>query len=202
MIAHISGNLIHKSPEHIVVDVGGVGYELFVPLTTYYRLPQTGEGVQLHTYTHVREDALQLYGFWSLAEKDLFGQLIGVSKVGPRLARNILSGLPAEQLKQAIMAEDIAAITAIPGVGRKVAERLIMELRDKLAETVSTAERALMEEDVKQKDKIRDVVSALANLGYKQEAATAAVRKALQAAGADQRLEDLIKRSLSFLTRK
>jgi Holliday junction DNA helicase RuvA len=201
MIAHISGKLIHKSPEYVVVDVGGVGYRLFTPLSTYYRLPQAGENVQLHTYTHVREDTLQLYGFWSLAEKELFEQLIGVSKIGPRLARNILSGLPAEQLRQAICTSDVAAITTIPGVGRKVAERVVMELRDKLAETAGEAERVLIEEETQHKDKIKDAVSALVNLGYKPEAARAAVRKSLRELGAAEELEGLIKHSLGLLAR-
>ena len=201
MIARINGQLIHKSPESIVVDVAGVGYELFIPLSTYYRLPQVGEGVRLHAYTHVREDALVLYGFWSLAEKDLFGQLIGVSKIGPRLARNILSGLPVEQLRQAIITEDVAVITTIPGIGRKVAERLVMELKDKLAGTISDAERVLIEEESQHKDKIADLVSALVNLGYKPEAAKAAARKSLQELGAGERLEELLKRALGFLTR-
>ncbi len=172
-----------------------------IPLSTYYRLPQQGEGVQLHAYTHVREDALQLYGFWSLAEKGLFEQLIGVSKIGPRLARNILSGLPVEQLRQAIVTEDIAVIITIPGVGRKVAERMVMELKDKLAETVSDAERTLIEEDAKHKDKIGDVVSALVNLGYKPEAAKAAARKSVQELGGSEKLEDLLKCSLGHLSK-
>ncbi len=183
------------------MDVGGVGYELLIPLSTYYNLPQTGERVQLHTYTHVREDALQLYGFWSRAEKGLFGQLIGVSKIGPRLARNIISGLPTEQLRQAIITEDIAAITTIPGIGRKVAERLVMELKDKLAASMTEAEKVLVEEDARHKDKIGDVVSALVNLGYKPEAAKAAARKSLQDLGPDEKLEGLLKRSLGLLTR-
>jgi Holliday junction DNA helicase RuvA len=201
MIAHIFGKLIHKSPEMIIVDVGGVGYEIFIPLSTYYRLPQTAETIQLHTYTHVREDALQLYGFWSLAEKRLFCQLIGISKIGPRLARNILSGLPAEQLRQAIIAENVAVITGIPGVGRKVAERLIIELRDKLSEAASEVELAAVEAELQQKDKIKDAVSALINLGYKKEAAQAAARKSLQELGTDEGLESIIKHALGQLVR-
>lgn len=201
MIAHIKGQLIRKSPESIVVNVGGVGYELLIPLSTYYRLPQQGEEVQLHAYTHVREDALQLYGFWSRAEKGLFQQLIGVSKVGPRLARNILSGLPVEQLRQAIITKDVALIITIPGVGRKVAERLVMELRDKLAETVTDAEKMLIEEDAEHRDKINDIVSALVNLGYKPEAAKAAARKSVQELGGAEKLEDLLKCSLGYLSK-
>ncbi len=201
MIARISGQLIYKSPESIIVDVGGVGYELLIPLSTYYRLPPVGERVQLLAYTHVREDALQLYGFFTFAEKELFGQLISVSKVGPRLARNILSGLPAEELKQAIILEDIAAITAIPGIGRKMAERLVVELKDKLTRMVSEAEQGLLAEAVQHKDKVEDLVSALVNLGYKSETAKAAARKTLQELGAESKLDELIKQALNFLVK-
>ncbi len=202
MIAYLNGRLRHKSPDSIIVDVAGVGYELLIPLCTYYKLPDIGNSVQLHVYMHVREDTIQLFGFWTPAEKDLFIKLISVSKIGPRLGRNILSGLAADKLKRAIVAEDIAVITTIPGVGRKVAERLIMELRDKLAKSITEAESDSIEDDIKNKNKIDDIVSALVNLGYKQEASRAAVRKSIKALGADKGLEAMLKHALSLMAKR
>jgi len=198
MIAHIRGRLTYKSPEYIVVDVAGVGYRIFIPLSTYYRLPAQGEVVELQTYTHVREEALQLYGFLTTEEKDLFEQLLRVSKVGPRLARNIISGLPITELRQAIIEKDILAISSIPGVGRKMAERLVMELRDRLMQAAKAKEPAPAL-GIPAAQTLNDAVSALVNLGYKQEVARRVVKKSWQELGEDESLEELIKYSLRNL---
>jgi Holliday junction DNA helicase RuvA len=132
MIAQLAGALAHKSPEHIIVDVQGVGYQVFVSLNSFYRLPEPGNRVDLLIHTHVREDALQLYGFMDRQEKDLFQLLIGISGIGPRLGLNILSGMRADELQEALEAGDLARLVAIPGVGKKTAERLVLELRDKV----------------------------------------------------------------------
>src|SRR3972149_7075037 len=136
MIAHIKGKIIYKSPESVVVDVSGVGYEVYIPLSPYYKLPDTEEYISLNTYTHIREDALQLYGFLTQREKEIFQLLISVSGIGPKLARNILSGIPAEALISAISSGDIARLRSIPGVGGKTAERLVLELKDKMRKAI------------------------------------------------------------------
>ena len=133
MIAHISGKLIQKQPNSVIIDVGGVGYELNVPLSTFYDLGETGANVSLRVHTHVREDALQLFGFRTEAEKKLFLLLNSVSGIGPKLAITVLSGLSAEDLIQAIRAGNLTRLTAIPGVGKKTAERMLVELKDKVA---------------------------------------------------------------------
>ncbi len=131
MIALVRGTLAYKSSNHVIIDVGGVGYRLFISLSTFYSLPETGE-VSLFTHTHVREDALLLYGFMSLEEKDLFVILIGISGIGPKVAINILSHIPAGDLKRAIATGDIKRLTGLPGIGKKTAERLVLELKDKI----------------------------------------------------------------------
>ena len=132
MIAQLTGALALKSPEQLIVDVNGVGYLVSVSLNAFYKLPEAGERVQLLIHTHVREDALQLYGFLDRAEKELFLLLTSVSGIGPRLAMNILSGTPTRDLLDALDASDLARLVAIPGVGKKTAERLVVELRDKI----------------------------------------------------------------------
>src|SRR5574340_1278175 len=132
MIAQLAGSLAYKSPEQLIVDVQGVGYQVFVSLNSFYRLPEPGGRVELLIHTHVREDALQLYGFADRDEKDLFLLLLGISGIGPRLALNILSGTPAAELQAALEAGDLVRLVAIPGIGKKTAERLIVELRDKV----------------------------------------------------------------------
>jgi Holliday junction DNA helicase RuvA len=169
MIAHLRGRLIAKTPSHVIVDVGGVGYELAVSVTTYSELPALNQEIALEVYTHVREDALALFGFLRREEKRLFEKLIGVSGIGPKLAITILSGMSADSAVAAIRGNDVAALTRVPGIGRKTAERMVLELRDKLdqfaapaAVPVSTA----IEEDV---------ISALVNLGYQRTLAERAL---------------------------
>ena len=200
MIAHVKGKIIHKSPESVIIDIAGVGYEVHIPLSTYYKLPETEEYVSLNTYTHIREDALQLYGFFTRREKEIFQLLIGVSGVGPRLARNILSGIPADDLVSAVSSGDIARLKAIPGIGGKTAERLIVELRDKMAAIVRSHVGEVAASGVadKRDDISKDVLSALVNLGYKGNLAEKAIEKAKQI-NTDATFEILLKESLKVL---
>ncbi len=191
MIAQLAGALAYKSPDHLVVDVQGVGYQVYVSLNSFYRLPEPGERVHLLIHTHVREDALQLYGFADREEKDLFQLLLGVSGIGPRLALNILSGTPAQELQSALEAGDVARLVAIPGIGRKTAERLVLELRDKVkllkgARQSENGQRAAGFEG--------EAISALVNLGYRRSEAERAVKAACAGGAAD--LETVIRSAL------
>ncbi len=200
MIATLEGRLVYKSPDEAVIDVNGVGYQLFLSLETFSRLPEPGEKVVLQTYTHVREDALQLYGFFSQQEKKLFQLLIGVAKIGPRLARNILSGLSVEELKQAISTADVVTISAIPGVGRKTAERMVVELQDKIGALPVSGQSISRPGFSSQSTQEVDAISALVNLGYKQAAAQRAVKKILaEKEAAALSLQELVKDALRRL---
>ncbi|MEK7842407.1 MAG: Holliday junction branch migration protein RuvA [Deltaproteobacteria bacterium] len=201
MIAHIKGKIIHKSPESVIVDVGGVGYEVYIPLSTYYKLPDLEEYVSLNTYTHVRDDALQLYGFLTPMEKDIFQMLIAVSGIGPKLARNILSGIPADDLISAVSSADIARLKAIPGIGGKTAERLVVELKDKMAVIDRSREQGVGSQEFGSRyDSIsRDVYSALVNLGYKGPMADKAIEKAKKTNTSAATFESLLKESLKAL---
>ena len=141
MIAHLRGALQLKSPKYLIIEINGVGYEVTVPLSTFYELPALGSPVSLHVHTHVRENALQLYGFRTSHEKDLFIRLMGVNGIGPRLAVNILSGISAQDLVASVRRGDVARLTMIPGVGRKIAERIVVELKDKLTALDATGRR-------------------------------------------------------------
>lgn len=179
MIAYLQGTLLHRQPTTLVLDVHGVGYEVQVPVGTYTQLPAPGSAVALHIYTQVRDDAIQLYGFATTVEKRLFEKLITVNGVGPKLGLAILSGLAPEALGAALRAGDHARLTAIPGVGKKTAERLVVELRDKIPELAEV-------ESAPAAGPAADVVSALVNLGYAAAQAEKAVQRALQASpGAD-----------------
>src|SRR5262245_14302450 len=182
LIAHITGKLIQKQPNSVIVDVGGVGYELTVPLSTCYHLGDPGAEVSLRAYTYVREDALQLFGFRTERERRLFLLLIGVSGIGPKLAITALSGMSAEELIHAIRTENLARLVGVPGVGKKTAERMLVELKDKVAKLSSPE----MEEQLKAGaiisggDAMRDdLISALVNLGYQKAAAEKAVSAVL-----------------------
>ncbi len=202
MIASISGVLVSKSPNLVVVDVHGVGYQIFIPLSTFYHLSEEGKPVRLQTYTHVREDALQLYGFLKAEEKSVFLLLLGVSGVGPKLALNILSGLPLEEFVKAVRADDAAKLALIPGVGKKTAERLALELKDKMRTVLhDTAQVGAGDAPLSQSPTTEDVVSALVNLGYKTPQAREAIRKVLASSDDDQPIEDLIKAALKVLSR-
>ena len=189
MIAHISGTLAQKIPGEAVVDVGGVGYQVFIPLNVFYRLPEVGASVSLQIYTHVREDALQLFGFQDHGEKQLFLLLLGVSGIGPRLAVNILSGIAAEDLSRALKEGDQVRLVAIPGVGRKLAERMIVELKDKFATLAPAGMESAKTDGGSQL--LLDAVSALVNLGYKRPDAEKMVREVLRKG--ERSLENVLK---------
>src|SRR5499433_449674 len=159
MIAHVRGRLIAKHPSQAVVEAAGVGYEVNISIPTFSALPALGAEVALHIHTHVREDALSLFGFLGREEKQLFEKLISVSGIGPRLAITILSGMPADAMVAAIRGNDVAALTRIPGIGKKTAERMVLELRDKLEAFGVPAETAAAMSPVEE-----DVISALVNL--------------------------------------
>ncbi|MFQ5667550.1 MAG: Holliday junction branch migration protein RuvA [Candidatus Binatia bacterium] len=190
MIAQLVGSLAYKSPEYLIVDVQGVGYQIAVSLNAFYRLPEPGARVQLLIHTHVREDALQLYGFLEREEKDLFLMLLGVSGIGPRLALNILSGTPSQELEAALQAGDLVRLVAIPGIGKKTAERLLVELRDKVA-LMNGARR----DGQRASGLEAEAVSALVNLGYRRAEAERAVRTAC--AGGARDLETAIRTALT-----
>jgi len=200
MIALIRGKLAYKSIDHVVIDVGGVGYRLFIPLSTFYALPENGEA-SLYTHTHVREDTLLLYGFLTLEEKDLFVVLIGISGIGPKLAINILSHIPAAELKNAIAAGDVKRLSGLPGIGKKTAERLVLELKDKIGPVGMPIAAAGASPLAGQSsgDTVNDVISALINLGYKENQA----RKILESMelAPNVPMEDVLKGALKVLVR-
>jgi Holliday junction DNA helicase RuvA len=203
MIAHLSGTLIQKQPNSVIIDVGGVGYELIVPLSTFYELPETGAAVALRAFTYVREDALQLYGFSSEGEKKLFLLLTSVSGIGPKLAITLLSGLSAEDIVQSIRQNNLARLVSVPGVGKKTAERLVVELKDKVTSaTISAAiaSTAVGAGATHSSDLRDDVVSALVNLGYQRPPAERAVNEALKDEPSAT-FEVALKRSLRTLSR-
>lgn len=180
MIAYLEGRLTRKSPSQIVVLVGGVGYKLFIPVSTYYELPEEGSDVALHVHTHVREDLLALYGFSSVTEERLFQRLIAVNGVGPALALKVMSGLEPAALVDAIRSSDLRRLGSIPGVGRKTAERLVVELRDKMAELGPVGEDASRVPLDPVESLREDVLSALANLGFPRPTAEKSVEAALR----------------------
>jgi len=197
MIAHLIGKLIYKSPDHSIVDVNGIGYKIFTPLSTYYVLPKTGESVTLHIHTRVREDELKLFGFLTEEEQSIFEKLITINKVGPKLALGILSGMSPENLLTAIMSNDAARLSAIPGVGKKTAERLTLEMKDKLSDL--TFELKHQQDTETPKGPYEDALSALVNLGYKKPQAEKSLKSAYNRIGKGSSLEDLIKESLNNL---
>ena len=197
MIAHLIGKLIYKSPDHSIVDVNGIGYKIFTPLSTYYVLPKTGESVTLHIHTRVREDELKLFGFLTEEEQSIFEKLITINKVGPKLALGILSGMSPENLLTAIMSNDAVRLSAIPGVGKKTAERLTLEMKDKLSDL--TFEMENQKDTEAPEGPYEDALSALVNLGYKKPQAEKSLKSAYNKIGKDSSLEDLIKESLNNL---
>jgi Holliday junction DNA helicase RuvA len=209
MIARIDGTLIVKTPETVVIDVGGVGYELSIPLSTYYTLPDIGEQTVLNVSTFMREDAIQLYGFATADEKTFFTMLLTISGVGPKLARGILSGAEVSMLVSAIASNDIAALTRLPGVGKKTAERITLELKDKVTELSAAASHGSMPPGEGVIGGVEggissDVVSALKNLGYKDSSAEDAVREILSETDEDGSalelaFDDMLRRALKLL---
>ncbi len=195
MIGYLRGKTLRLTPEKLLLDVGGVGYELHIPLSTYAEIDRAGgEPIGLHVYTHVSENALELFGFWDESERRLFERLIGVSGIGPRLARVILSGMAPQDLVGAIAAGNAAQLTSIPGVGKKTAERMVVDLKDRIAELGAepAAVAAGGDDD--------DVTAALVNLGYREREAQKAVARA-RSDNPDGEFEELIRASLRLLSR-
>lgn len=188
MIGSLRGKLISRRPDNVIVEVNGVGYHVNVPLNILSTLPEEGSNIFLHTYTHVREDALQLYGFSTEDEKKIFTTLLGITGIGPKMALNILSGISRNDFVEAIEKEDVALLCRIPGLGKKTAHRLILELRDKLPSAEKPKDRVF-----------EDTLSALVNLGYKksdaQESLEMAYKKGIKG------IEGLLKESLKYLTK-
>jgi holliday junction DNA helicase RuvA len=205
MIAHLSGTLLAKHANSVIVEVAGVGYEVQIPLSTFYELEELGSKVQLRIYTHVREDTLQLFGFKTARERELFMRLISVSGIGPKLGITLLSGMSADEMIASIRNNDLARLTLIPGVGRKTAERLVVELRDKVA-TLSSSDlavegsQAASSEAVTEDAVHADALSALVNLGYQRSAAEKAITAALSEGGAIT-VESILRRTLRRLAK-
>ncbi len=191
MIASIRGILRYKSPEYVIVEANGIGYQIFLSLTFFYNLPEIDNEIAINTYTHVREDALQLYGFNTHEEKELFLNLIGISGIGPKLALNILSGIAPSDLVKAINEGDSERLLAIPGVGKKTAGRLILELKEKVDK-----DRPLGDKN----ELIDDALSALTNLGYNRNQVREVVRKIAANGGEGLTIEKLIRESFKILS--
>lgn len=177
MIARLRGTLIDKAPNRLVIDVAGVGYDVQVPLSTFYGIGEPGTDVVLRVHTHVREDVIALYGFASPLEQDLFERLIAVSGIGPKLALAVLSGIDPSDLVRAIRSQDVVRLTRIPGIGKKTAERIGLELKDRLPHAVPGTPEAAAPAGDQQRD---DLLSALMNLGYQRAAAEKAIEAALK----------------------
>jgi Holliday junction DNA helicase RuvA len=198
MIAHLRGTLLEKHPNLVIVDTGGVGYEITIPVSAYSSLPETGSEVQLHIHTHVREDALSLFGFVSAADKALFEKLITVSGIGPKLAVTALGGLTAPDLAAAIREGSIELLVRIPGVGKKTAERMVLELRDKLDLLPGIARAAAASAKSAFNSTEEDVISALANFGVSRASAEVAVTKARSASEGND-FDGLFRRALKLV---
>lgn len=191
MIARLRGRVIEKKPGQLIVDVNGVGYQVFISTPTYSSIPDAGEEIALEIHTHVREDAIHLYGFSTSRERAVFELLTQISGIGPKLALTILSGSSVEDLIRSIGKGDLARVTSIPGVGKKTGERILLELKDRFKDFTVDDEKAGSE---------GDVVSAMENLGYHRALVESAIRKALDG-GSDPGFDELFKRTLHILTR-
>ncbi|MDD2556770.1 MAG: Holliday junction branch migration protein RuvA [Desulfuromonadaceae bacterium] len=201
MIALLTGTMRHKSPEHVIIEANGVGYSVDIPLSSYYGLPEEGQAT-LYIHTHVREDTLRLYGFLTLAEKETFILLIGISGIGPKAALNILSHMSCADLHQALFNEDVARLTTVPGIGKKTAERLILELHEKIRK-LATAKNSLSKEQEPLtpalRDSSADALSALISLGYKEKQARGVLEK--MHIDAHTSTQEILKQALQHLTR-
>ena len=206
MIAHLNGKLLTKEPNAVIVDVAGVGYEVNIPLSTFYELENEGSNVQLRIYTHVKEDALQLYGFKTTRERELFVNFISVSGIGPKLGIALLSGMSTDELIASIKSNNLARLTLIPGVGRKTAERLIVDLREKMTALAASqaAEEPGVDRDASVPSSDDDVraqaLSGLINLGYQRSAAEKAIDGVLREDG-EVTVESVLRRGLRKLAR-
>jgi holliday junction DNA helicase RuvA len=199
VIAQLRGRILDKQPNRIVLDVNGVGYDVFVPLSTFYGLGDSGAEIVLRIHTHVREDALALYGFATPLEQELFERLIGISGIGPKVALAVLSGIEPAELMRAIERADVARLTGIPGIGKKTSERIVLELKDRLPRAVVAS--ASPDAAASPSDSVRDdVLSALLNLGYHRPLAEKAVASAIKAAP-DEGFERTLKQALRELAK-
>jgi holliday junction DNA helicase RuvA len=199
MIGQLRGKLLQKKPSHVLLDVQGVGYEIHIPLTSFYELPEEGGDVILKIHTHVREDALSLFGFFTQREKDFFLKLVSISGIGPKLAISILSGAKVEELAQAIAEGNLTRLTSIPGIGRKTAERLVLELKSQIG-------HFLLPEQVRASgaspgfDAVQeDILSALVNLGYPRAGAEKALSSVLRSGKAERSFESLLRHTLQIM---
>jgi Holliday junction DNA helicase RuvA len=192
LIASLKGIVQNKKPEGIIIDVNGIGYHVSIPLCNLGDIPEPGEIVFLHTYTHVREDALQLFGFLSEEERKVFTTLIGISGIGPKLGLTILSGMPAPRFIETVHNEDVSLLTTIPGLGKKTASRLVLELKGKLPSISETP-------SLQKNSSAEDAISALVNLGYKKTLSEKAVEAAVKTNAAV--IEDIIKEALKYLNK-
>src|SRR3972149_949013 len=195
MIAHVRGHLAVKTPQYAVVDVNGVGYKVFIPLTTFTRLPHDNAEIMLHTYTHVREDAILLYGFLSVEERDFFITLLSISGVGPKMGLNLLSGSSLSDLMKIVESEDAKRLSMIPGVGKKTAARIILELKERLPVLSISEGEPRADHSI-----AADALSALVNLGYPRAQAYEAVRK-VREQNSNIQIELLIRESLKTLSK-
>ena len=200
MIRFLKGMLIEKHPTAVIVESGGIGFEIVIPLSTYSQLPIVNERIQLHMHLHIREDAWQLFGFWTAEERALFKLLVSIPGIGPKLGITILSGIGIANFKRAVVQRDIASLTGISGIGRKTAERIIIELKEKITidkECMTDEALPLVEtEDVL----VKDSVTALVSLGYKKQQALTGVKKILAQENKEQlTVEDVIRRSLQYI---
>ncbi|HSK73366.1 MAG TPA: Holliday junction branch migration protein RuvA [Pyrinomonadaceae bacterium] len=204
MIAYLSGKLLEKHANSVIIGVGGVGYEVIIPLSTFYELGEVGSDVELRIYTYVREDTLQLFGFKTERERQLYLKLISVQGIGAKSGVTMLSGMSADEIIVAIRTDNLARLTSIPGVGKKTAERLVIELRDKLNEisSVSVEARASAgkQSDLPADAVYDDALSALTNLGYQRNAAEKALKQSVQE-GTEMSVQKLLRRSLQLLAK-
>ena len=200
MIAFLRGRVLEKQPNKVIVDVQGVGYELHVPLSTYYDVGETGAEVSLRVHTHVREEALQLFGFLTMLEQQLFERLISTSGIGPKLAIAVLSGIEARELLFAVQRGDVARLTGVPGIGKKTAERIVLELKDRLGAIAAAAGTDASAVDTPGERLRADLLSALQNLGYHRPAAEKSVEITLSATG-DATFEHALRSALRELMR-
>jgi len=195
MIAHVRGHLIVKTPQYAVIDVNGVGYKVFIPLSTFTKLPHEKDEIMLHTYTHVREDAMLLYGFLSAEERDFFTTLLTISGVGPKMGLNLLSGSSLSDLMKIVESEDAKRLSMIPGVGKKTAARIILELKEKIPMLSAAEGGIVMDHSI-----AADALSALVNLGYPRAQAYEVIRK-VREQNKDITVELLIREALKTLAR-
>ena len=200
MIARISGTLVYKSPVYLIVDAHGVGYRIFIPLTTFYDIPDLGQPVTLNVHTQVKQDGINLFGFYTAEEREIFQLLLGVNGIGPKLALNVLSGIAAGELIKALAEGNLKRLVSIPGVGKKMAERIILELKDKALKFQEQESAPHLRTELPKADLREDALSALMNLGYKSPVAAETLDNVLRQFPAGLTLDQLLKNALKALS--